>query len=41
MNDETSQQKDARIGDYGFLVFLTMINVLNVVDRLLIASLAN
>ena len=41
MNDETSQQKDARIGDYGFLVFLTMINVLNVVDRQLIASLAN
>ena len=41
MNDETSQQKDASIGDYGFLVFLTMINVLNVVDRQLIASLAN
>lgn len=41
MNDETSQHRDARIGDYGFLIFLTMINVLNVVDRQLIASLAN
>jgi MFS family permease len=41
MNDEAPQQKDARIGDYGFLMFLTMINVLNVVDRQLIASMAN
>lgn len=41
MNDETSQERDATVGDYGFLVFLTMINVLNVVDRQLLASMAN
>ena len=35
------EDRDARIGDYGFLVFLTTINVLNVVDRQLIASMAN
>lgn len=40
MNDDAPQQKDARIGNYGFLMFLTMINVLNVVDRQLIASMA-
>ena len=34
-------ERDARIGDYGFLGFLTTINVLNVVDRQLIASMAN
>jgi MFS family permease len=41
MNDETSQETDAAIRDYGFLFFLTVINVLNVVDRQLIASMAN
>ena len=35
------QNRDATVGDYGFLVFLTFINVLNVLDRQLIASLAN
>ena len=35
------EENDATVGDYGFLVFLTMINVLNVVDRQLIASMAN
>lgn len=35
------EEKNASIGDYSFLVFLTMINVLNVVDRQLIASMAN
>jgi MFS family permease len=35
------EERDARVGDYGFLAFLTTINVLNVVDRQLIASLAN
>lgn len=41
MKDEVPQERNARIGDYGFLALLTMINVLNVVDRQLIASLAN
>ncbi|MDC0068818.1 MFS transporter [Gammaproteobacteria bacterium] len=41
MKDEVPQERNARIGDYGFLMFLTMINVLNVVDRQLIASMAN
>lgn len=35
------EEGEATAGDYGFLLFLTMINVLNVVDRQLIASLAN
>ena len=35
------EEKDATRGDYGFLMFLTAINVLNVVDRQLIASMAN
>ena len=35
------EERDAKVGDYGFLIFLTMINVLNVVDRQLIASMAN
>ena len=34
-------ERDAKAGDYGFLIFLTMINVLSVVDRQLIASMAN
>ena len=37
----TAKEKDASFGDYGFLFFLTMINVLNVVDRQLIGSMAN
>lgn len=41
MNDEMSQERDATVGDYGFLVFLTVINVFNVVDRQLLASMAN
>lgn len=35
------EERDARVADYGFLAFLTTINVLNVVDRQLIASMAN
>ena len=35
------EQKDATVRDYSFLVFLTMINALNIMDRQLIASLAN
>lgn len=35
------EARDATVGDYGFLLFLTVINVLNVLDRQLIASLAN
>lgn len=35
------EEENARVGDYGFLIFLTIINVLNVVDRQLIASMAN
>ena len=35
------EETDARIRDYGFLAFLTTINVLNIVDRQLIASMAN
>ena len=41
MNDETSKERDATIGDYGFLMFLTLINVLSIVDRNLLASMAN
>ena len=37
----TVQEANATSRDYGFLIFLTMINVLNIVDRQLIASLAN
>ena len=33
--------REASYSDYGFLVFLTVINVMSVVDRQLIASLAN
>jgi MFS family permease len=35
------EEDNARVGDYGFLAFLTVINVLNVVDRQLLASMAN
>ena len=35
------EEREATSGDYGFLMFLTMINVLNMVDRQLIASMAN
>lgn len=35
------EEREATVRDYGFLLFLTMINVLNVVDRQLIASMAN
>ena len=35
------KEREATSGDYGFLMFLTMINVLNMVDRQLIASMAN
>ena len=35
------EERNAQVGDYGFLAFLTVINVLNVVDRQLIASMAN
>ena len=41
MNEDTSQQREATVGDYGFLMFLTLINVFNVVDRQLLASMAN
>lgn len=34
-------EREATVGDYGFLLFLTVINVLNVLDRQLIASMAN
>ena len=34
-------EREASYSDYGFLVFLTVINVMSVVDRQLIASLAN
>ncbi|MDA9625461.1 MFS transporter [Luminiphilus sp.] len=37
----SAEERDASLGDYGFLFFLTTINVLNVVDRQLIASMAN
>ena len=37
----TAQETDATSRDYGFLIVLTLINVLNIVDRQLIASLAN
>ena len=36
-----ANERDASFGDYSFLIFLTMINVLNVIDRQLIASMAN
>jgi len=36
-----ADEKDASLGDYGFLFLLTTINVLNVVDRQLIGSMAN
>jgi MFS family permease len=36
-----TNERDASFGDYSFLIFLTMINVLNVIDRQLIASMAN
>ncbi|MGI9325365.1 MAG: MFS transporter, partial [Pseudomonadales bacterium] len=35
------EDREATVGDYGFLLFLTVINVLNVLDRQLIASMAN
>lgn len=41
MNEDTWQQREATVGDYGFLMFLTLINVFNVVDRQLLASMAN
>ncbi len=36
-----TEEKNASVRDYGFLFFLTMINVLNIVDRQLISSMAN
>ena len=38
MNQE---EQDASVGDYGFLMFLTLLNVMNFVDRQLLASFAN
>jgi len=38
MNQE---EQGASVGDYGFLMFLTLLNVLNFVDRQLLASFAN
>ena len=34
-------EQDASVGDYGFLMFLTLLNVMNFVDRQLLASFAN
>ncbi len=45
MDSTTSvSQADTRrvgLGDYGFLLFLTLLNVMNFVDRQLLASFAN
>ena len=38
MNQE---KQGASVGDYGFLMFLTLLNVMNFVDRQLLASFAN
>ena len=38
---EQEEERKAGFSDYGFLVFLTLINVMSVVDRQLISSLAN
>ena len=38
MNQE---ERGASVGDYGFLMFLTLLNVMNFVDRQLLASFAN
>ena len=38
MNQE---EQGASVGDYGFLMFLTLLNVMNFVDRQLLASFAN
>ncbi|NCF43418.1 MAG: MFS transporter [Proteobacteria bacterium] len=35
------EERKAGVSDYGFLLFLTLINVMSVVDRQLISSLAN
>ena len=35
------KEQDASVGDYGFLMFLTLLNVMNFVDRQLLASFAN
>lgn len=34
-------EQGASVGDYGFLIFLTLLNVMNFVDRQLLASFAN
>ena len=35
------KERGASVGDYGFLMFLTLLNVMNFVDRQLLASFAN
>ena len=35
------EKQGASVGDYGFLMFLTLLNVMNFVDRQLLASFAN
>ena len=35
------KEQGASVGDYGFLMFLTLLNVMNFVDRQLLASFAN
>ena len=35
------EEQGASVGDYGFLMFLTLLNVMNFVDRQLLASFAN
>ena len=37
----TQDDQVASAGDYGFLMFLTLLNVMNFVDRQLLASFAN
>ena len=37
----TGEERDATLGDYGFLMFLTLINVLSIVDRNILGSMAN
>ncbi|MEM7099436.1 MAG: MFS transporter [Pseudomonadota bacterium] len=37
----TGSEPEARVADYGFLLFLTLLNVMNFVDRQLLGSFAN
>ena len=40
-NLQDAQEPVAGLGDYGFLLFLTLLNVMNFVDRQLLGSFAN